>query len=267
MIERVEQSPKSMPKEIAAMHNALFLMDINENDPTRLQPDCVPFSDLVALEAARLELKKIAHLDNLTGLLNRHGLDDRIRNIFDEKNNLPGAISGFSFDLNEFKRVNDRYGHSTGDAVMCKWVELIKSIAPEKAIFARTGGDEFVLLIVYSKDLMKEMEQQGKTIEDITDATGQRFAKAMNDSVESGLGESIPMTASIGGVSLYEPQFVGEVYHAIGKRSDDAMYKAKKEAKREHIYKPRIHGVVPSIYVRQPQSFFQKLFGRKKTVR
>ncbi|MGI5238754.1 GGDEF domain-containing protein [Dactylosporangium sp. CA-139066] len=78
--------------------------------------------------------------DDLTGLRNRHGLHDALRDLW----TTPGLLL---LDLTGFKAVNDQCGHDTGDAMLRGVAAQLTKIAPRGAVVGRLGGDEFVLLL------------------------------------------------------------------------------------------------------------------------
>ena len=243
-----EQAPH-MPEGLEQMHTRWFWEDLAH--PERVLPDSVSISDYLASERVRVELEKFANIDTLTGILSRHGLDAKLKQLYEKEATFPGAISGLSLDLNEFKAINDTYGHAEGDQVMQRWVHTIKSSLQPNDLFARVGGDEFVIVRVHSKDEVVQAQTNGVNICDVTDEIGNRLVHMMNDSILSSVKDGYkPITASIGGVCVMEPQTVGDIYHGIGKRSDDAMYKAKHTAQSEKK-STRIHGLLPATYYRQ----------------
>jgi len=95
----------------------------------------------------RLKLENLALLDPLTGAQNRRGMERE----------LEIAVKSFSrdqkpyglaiFDLDHFKRVNDKYGHEEGDNVLLHFAEIVRSHSRKLDRFFRMGGEEFVLLI------------------------------------------------------------------------------------------------------------------------
>ena len=93
--------------------------------------------------------KRIARLaarDPLTTLYNRRALEVRAPRLLAEVSNArPGAL--LLIDIDNFKLVNDLYGHMAGDRLLVTLSEMIRSLLPEDAIAARLGGDEFVILL------------------------------------------------------------------------------------------------------------------------
>lgn len=84
-----------------------------------------------------------AALDPLTGLANRRGLDEALRELV-----RPGAVlSAALLDLDHFKQINDTAGHAAGDAVLVRVARAWRGALPAGAVLARHGGDEFALLL------------------------------------------------------------------------------------------------------------------------
>ena len=93
--------------------------------------------------------KRIARLaarDPLTALYNRRALEVRAPRLLEEVSSVrPGAL--LLIDIDNFKLVNDLYGHTAGDRLLISLSEMIRSVLPEGALAARLGGDEFVILL------------------------------------------------------------------------------------------------------------------------
>ncbi|MGO9445668.1 MAG: GGDEF domain-containing protein [Thiobacillaceae bacterium] len=79
--------------------------------------------------------------DNLTGLLNRHGISDKVDELMRTHNK--GSIAILFADLNAFKQINDQFGHAAGDRVLVDFGQIFKDSAETDAV-GRWGGDEFV---------------------------------------------------------------------------------------------------------------------------
>ena len=88
------------------------------------------------------KLRMHAMRDPLTHLLNRRGTEDALRNITHHKGEGRGILC---FDVDNFKRINDTYGHEAGDTVLSTIVSRIERSLRAKVIFSRHGGDEFTL--------------------------------------------------------------------------------------------------------------------------
>ena len=100
---------------------------------------------LASFRAAE-SLRQTAMLDPLTGTLNRRGLFARLDPDL-ERLTREGHLAVIALDLDHFKRVNDRYGHAIGDLVLQKLSDTIRGQSREHDVFARTGGEEFVIVV------------------------------------------------------------------------------------------------------------------------
>lgn len=94
-----------------------------------------------------LQLRRLASTDPLTGTYNRGYLEEALNEARRNKRSRPGTdFAMIVVDVNGLKSINDRFGHETGDHVVIATAELLKTIARDSDVLARTGGDEFVLL-------------------------------------------------------------------------------------------------------------------------
>src|SRR5690242_10463246 len=100
-------------------------------------------SALDAAERAEREAQRSASTDAATGLSNRRELLRSIRDTLDDKK--AGVL--LLLDLDHFQRINDLHGHFAGDQLLKNVAELLQQAAPQAACCARTGGDEFGILL------------------------------------------------------------------------------------------------------------------------
>jgi diguanylate cyclase len=149
--------------------------------------------------------------DPLTGLLNRRGFTRQVTRQLKESPD-PGAhLNVLMVDLDNFKRVNDTYGHATGDSVLIAVAELLCRHAPPTAAICRSGGEEFLVAVISRADDLSDM------------------ATSLCDAIAA-LSHSI--TASIGTTRAEEAwaldhvpdEFIDRVVGA----ADIAMYSAKR---------------------------------------
>ncbi|TMX31483.1 sensor domain-containing diguanylate cyclase [Vibrio sp. Hep-1b-8] len=96
-----------------------------------------------ALEQANRELKTLSETDQLTGLSNRRHFVSELK----QRLACEGPVTLMIFDIDDFKKVNDRYGHSTGDEVIRKVALAANAIVPEQGLIGRIGGEEFAVVI------------------------------------------------------------------------------------------------------------------------
>jgi diguanylate cyclase (GGDEF)-like protein len=96
-------------------------------------------------ESQNADLMAAATTDDLTGLLNRRGFEEQALKLLSESGN--EEIAMFMADLDDFKIFNDRFGHRAGDAVLQDCARQLRQIFGTDAVIARTGGDEFHVLL------------------------------------------------------------------------------------------------------------------------
>src|SRR4051794_28618430 len=113
---------------------------------------------LDAYERAERLAERNANTDTATGLSNRRELLRSIRDALDAKRQ--GVL--LLLDLDHFKRVNDLHGHFAGDQLLKSVAEMLQEAAPQAACCARTGGDEFAILL--EADSAKKAEEVANSI-------------------------------------------------------------------------------------------------------
>lgn len=160
-------------------------------------------------------IQHIAYFDGLTGLPNRHHLNEWMYQELERarKGETTGIV--LFIDLDELKMVNDAYGHSYGDEIIAAAGKRIVEIGGESMFVARIGGDEFVLVLPGRY----EQSEIGEFAQRIIDALGQRQEVS---------GLHFHMTASVG-VACYPAD--GDTVEEIIKNADNAMYAAKRDGK------------------------------------
>jgi len=111
---------------------------------------------------SRSDLAALAMYDQLTGLPNRHLLEDRAEMIFARHKRNPEDKCAILFlDLDGFKEINDSYGHKAGDAVLRAIAHRTKAVVREKDTVARWGGDEFIILMdQVDQDFLKQLTER-----------------------------------------------------------------------------------------------------------
>lgn len=162
----------------------------------------------VALEASTAQIEYAAEHDYLTGLPNRRFFDKR----FSELSNDPdrSRLAILHVDLDYFKQVNDTAGHAAGDAVLKSAALMIASVVPVSGFVARTGGDEFVILLP-DFDAVDELR-----------VVAQHIVRLLKQGVSYG-GSLLQAGASIGVAWMSG----GNAANLLAE-SDIALYRAKK---------------------------------------
>ncbi|CAD7024855.1 sensor domain-containing diguanylate cyclase [Pseudorhizobium endolithicum] len=91
------------------------------------------------------ELQRLAQTDPLTGLLNRRAFHDSVAGCLQERQPASSAI--VLFDLDDFKGINDRYGHDAGDDVLVRFADILRGCVRGNDLAGRWGGEEFILFL------------------------------------------------------------------------------------------------------------------------
>lgn len=184
----------------------------------RIQRYVVLFSDITPLRMEQEKIEHVAHYDALTDLPNRLLLSDRLQRAMAMSQRNRQTLAVLYLDLDGFKQVNDRYGHSVGDALLIALARRITQVLREVDTLARMGGDEFVAVLadVQGPDQCMHLVQRILRVcaEPIT----------LEDQVLS-------VSASIG-VTLY-PQDGSDAEQLI-RHADRAMYEAKQSGKNRY---------------------------------
>lgn len=100
---------------------------------------------LFLLDERRVELKELAHKDGLTKLYNRYGFDEMAVKMI-SKNPKEHCVAVL-LDVDDFKLINDMYGHAYGDKALISLAENMQKLFPSSALLGRNGGDEFCILL------------------------------------------------------------------------------------------------------------------------
>ena len=100
---------------------------------------------LLVLDEHRKKFKKLAITDALTGINNRHGYDERVTRYL--KQNPDNHCVGVEFDIDDFKTINDMYGHAYGDVALKVLSEGMQKFFDKNVLLGRNGGDEFCILL------------------------------------------------------------------------------------------------------------------------
>ena len=100
---------------------------------------------LFLLDERRVELKELAHKDGLTKLYNRYGFDEMAEKMI--KKDPEAYYVAALLDVDDFKLINDMYGHAYGDKALISLSENMQKFFPSSALLGRNGGDEFCILL------------------------------------------------------------------------------------------------------------------------
>ena len=202
-----------------------------------------------------------AHYDELTGVLNRHGIRHALNSAIsevrttDQLGEEPEAqltskndIVLFSFDIDRFKSVNDTMGHGAGDIVLAAFASRLQSLVNDlecefsgKFVFGRPGGEEFDLLGIGSFSLSDRERLGSRLLDEIRKpllpelaSRKQSLKEQFIPEVENLLGRNSGVTASIGVAwrKLEEKLLNVEALHSsLRKEADAALYRAKADGR------------------------------------
>jgi diguanylate cyclase (GGDEF)-like protein len=172
---------------------------------------------VVALENARLHriVERQALVDSLTGLANRRSFEETLRAELARGGRFGEPVCVVLADIDDFKQVNDRYGHAAGDEVLKAFAAALRATVRESDVACRWGGEEFALVL------------------SATDAEGgarlaeRARAAIAGQEVAMPNGDLLSVTASFGVSSYPESHELGELLAA----ADSALYEAKRDGK------------------------------------
>lgn len=162
------------------------------------------------LEAQSQAMKDMAMRDQLTSLHNRHYLRDVLPRRFEAADRAGADLSLVLADIDHFKRVNDEYGHDTGDKVLVEVAQTLAEGLAGEEVLARYGGEEFVLLLPDTP----------------LDVAVHR-AEVLRQAVAALEPAGLRMTASFGVATRHS----GETYEQLFRRADNAVYRAKEDGR------------------------------------
>ena len=170
------------------------------------------------LKHMNAELAHMSQNDQLTGIANRYLLHQRLHQEMNAKRVAHHSFSIMIMDVDNFKNINDEYGHDIGDKVIQEIATLLTAMIREQDLVGRWGGEEFLIICPQTsqhgtKQLAEQIRQQIQQHSFVVDTT---------------------MTVSIG-VSEFLP---GEDINDCIKRADEALYQAKNAGRNQTILAP-----------------------------
>jgi len=185
------------------------------------------FSICLENTANHERLKRVGLTDPLTGINNRRFFDQRFDEEISRSKRTTEPLTCLLLDIDYFKKINDNYGHQTGDRVLVDIARIIKSQLRDTDVLARYGGEEFsVLLINTSKTDAQDIAERI------------RLSVAENDFTRSD-EENLKVTLSIGMTELQKTAYLdanNTVCHQLIEQADQALYQAKDSGRNQVSY-------------------------------
>ncbi len=160
-------------------------------------------------------LEQEATKDPLTGLLNKRGADDAVREAISRRGGMLAVL-----DLDSFKPVNDIYGHDMGDRMLIALAELLKNSSTPEDTLCRIGGDEF--LAYYTDITAAQLKEKCEFLNEEIDRSSRKFL---------GPDHNIPLGISIGAVQVSKNN--KEEFDELFRRADRALYTVKNSGKHD----------------------------------
>jgi diguanylate cyclase (GGDEF)-like protein len=175
---------------------------------------------------AEAQARFLAETDPLTGCLNRRSIGPATNELLESCSERGELVAFIMLDVDNFKRINDFNGHSTGDAILKECARRIKTLMPNRGVLARLGGDEFACVLPFDP-----------TQADRVDQFAERLIEEVARPVQTG-DVTVEVTVSLG---LTRSDFsVGDnvAVHAqeLLHMADVAMYQAKKGGKNRYFW-------------------------------
>lgn len=157
-----------------------------------------------------------ATIDELTGIYNRRHFNERVHKALVMANRYGHPLSLIVFDIDHFKRVNDKYGHDIGDEVLIQVSQFLKKTLRETDLYARWGGEEFIVML-----------------HDTHGEAAKKVAEKLRVGIEQlHLGYDFSITASFGVAERYP----GENYNGWFKNADQAVLQAKENGRNQVVF-------------------------------
>ena len=166
-------------------------------------------------KATERNLNILAQYDSLTGLPNRRLFDDRLEHAFANATRNKSGLALMFIDLDEFKSINDSYGHAAGDALLKIASERLINCVRDSDTVARIGGDEFVVLL------------EGAVDEEGAEVVADKILRTVGEPIDL-FGNKVLATTSIG-IAIYPVS--AKTKNLLVSRADEAMYRAKSAGK------------------------------------
>lgn len=167
----------------------------------------IAFSDITKLQQRVDKFEKRANIDSLTEIFSRQKFDQLYQLEFARSIRYFNSLTVLFVDIDHFKEVNDTYGHDIGDLTLKAFTQIISKNIREYDIFARWGGEEFILMLPQTN---------------VND--GYKLAEKIRLAIQAHTFENVEKVTCSIGLSMLNK---GDSHQKLIKRADTALYKAK----------------------------------------
>lgn len=175
---------------------------------------------LISKEKADRELYKLASRDDLTGALNRRSFVQEAGRLMDDGAKHCQPVTFILLDLDNFKAINDAFGHDAGDAVLKELAGNVRLQLGGRELFGRYGGDEFAIFLPEAEEAYADAKAEGLL----------KLVREPGSGKDPAIGEpGIRYTISMGMVT--EVPGPGITLDRLYKAADEALYQAKREGR------------------------------------
>jgi len=174
----------------------------------------VAFVLIVIIKKHNSKFETLAKYDSLTKVLNRRSFEEQLIKLINSSKNKKNEFSLVFVDIDNFKVINDTFGHSQGDLVLCEITKILKENIREVDLLARWGGEEFIVVLKHTS------LETGKIKAEI-------FRQSLEENISLKESINFPITGSFG-ITQYKSS---DNLDSLISRADEAMYKSKTNGK------------------------------------
>lgn len=172
--------------------------------------------EIYVYRQAEVRAQHLAMTDPLTNLFNRRAIKQKTTELSARASRRGKSVAFLMIDLDGFKKINDIYGHDSGDLLLREMADRMREVAPPSSVIARLGGDEFGICLMFEPEFPKSV-----------DHIAENLVEALARSVAIGEA-SQTVTASIG---ISRPEHDCNSIDMLMRRADIALYAAKKNGR------------------------------------
>jgi diguanylate cyclase (GGDEF)-like protein len=201
--------------------------------PADLAPHALWLAAWLALAAQQAQLRADAFTDPLTGAWNRRYFERFMEAALQTAGRERRHLTILVFDIDDFKRYNDQFGHAAGDSILSETVRLLKSVIRPSDKVCRIGGDEFVVIFHEPDGPRLPTSKPPESISEIA----QRFQRQICEHKFPKLGEQAPGTLTIcGGLATFP--WDGRTTEELLAKADELALHGKRSGKNTIVFGP-----------------------------